>query len=188
MLSSPCCKITKTIKTNQEYKIKNYFNSDVDFQSLPLRTKVLNLLNLCDFRLDSEDVQLIFNDLESESVRVEPLGFDSKGSTYWYFYGTRLYREDKLTAAEKKKRKATANSAQEINGNNITKSEFNIESVSDTVWQVICFTEEDWNNLAAKLKSSPNAKERHLHTILEENFLPKIPSLFRKKELLRRRR
>lgn len=136
--------------------------------------------------MDSEDVQLILNDLESESVRVEPLGFDSKGSTYWYFYGTRLYREDKLTAAEKKKRRSIANSAQEINGNNLT--DCISEPIGDTVWQVICFTEEDWNKLAAKFKRSTNAKERDLYATLEENFLPIIPSLFRKKELLRRKR
>lgn len=158
--------------------------------------------------MDSEDVQLIFNKLEAESLRVEPLGYDSKGSAYWYFYGTRLYREDKLTAAEKKKRKADStnlyhyhhhhhqNSPLEINGDfgGVTnkqkqQKENNNEPIhSDTVWQVICFTEEDWNNLAAKIQNSTNAKERALYTILEDNFLPKIPSLFRKKELLRRRR
>ena len=167
----------------QEYNIENYFNADIDFQSLPLREKVLNLLNLCDFRLDSEDVQQIFNQLESESVRVDPLGYDSKGSTYWYFYGTRLYREDKLSTAEKKRKKFIKS---ELNGSCYGAERIN--NNCDTVWQVICFTEEDWNNLATRFENSTNVKERALYKILKENFLPKIPTLFRKKELLRRRK
>lgn len=123
--------------------------------------------------MDSADVPSIFNKLQSESLRVDPLGYDSQGSTYWYFYGTRLYREDKLTAVQLKKSKKTLPTG----SNN-----------SNTVWQVICFTEEDWYNLASKFKNSKSAKERALYKTLEDDFLPKIPRLFIKKELLRRRK
>lgn len=155
----------------KEYNIENTFNSDVDFQSLPLRTKIINLHLLCDIRLDSPDVQQIFGRLESESLRVEPLGYDSNGSTYWYFYGTRLYREDRCTVGQQKR---AGQSSQ--------------QNTADTVWQVICFTEEDWNNLVIKLEKTRNKKERALLNILKENFLPQIPRLFKKKELLRRRK
>lgn len=92
----------------QEHNIENPFNTDVDFHSLPLRTKVVILNYLCEFReyleycpwtvhnlitlpnflgLDSADVDPITSKYESDSLRVKPLGFDSNHSTYWYFYG-----------------------------------------------------------------------------------------------------
>jgi hypothetical protein len=64
----------KSIFSFKEHNIENPFNSDTDFQSLPLRTKVLILNYLCDFRLDTADAQEIIPTLEADSLRVEPLG------------------------------------------------------------------------------------------------------------------
>ncbi|EFA00137.2 uncharacterized protein dikar [Tribolium castaneum] len=144
----------------QEHDQYNPFNTDVDFQLLPLRTKVDILHALCDFRLDADDVLDQLKNLEADSLRVEPLGYDSNESAYWYFYGTRLYREDFKTKNNKKK----------------------------SVWQVICFTEDDWFQLNKKFKKSTAKCERELHRTLSENFLPELPRLFREKERLARKR
>lgn len=99
-----------------------------------------------------------------------PFSYDSNGSVYWYFYGTRLYREDYLSKKQQLARKAIDPNA------------------SDTVWQVVCFTEYDWRQLANKFKTSTNSKEHDLYLVLEESFLPKIPLLFKEKERQRRNR
>lgn len=157
----------------QEYNIDdNPFNTDTDFEKLPLRTKILILKYLCDFRLDSADVYATFSNLEADSLRVEPLGYDSKGSAYWYFFGTRLYREDYEGSASSRKGAKSVSSAS--------------SSKARSVWQVICFTEEDWKSLAGKLGGSRNENDRALHQQLVENFLPNIPKIFRDKERERR--
>lgn len=53
-------------------------------------------------------------------------------------------------------------------------------------WQVICFTEEDWEKLAAGLKGSTSKDEKALYRVLAEDFLPEIPRLFAEKERLQR--
>lgn len=144
----------------QEHDRYNPFNTDIDFQLLPLRTKVDILHALCDFRLDADDVLDQLKNLEADSLRVEPLGYDSNESAYWYFYGTRLYREDFKTKNNKKK----------------------------SVWQVICFTEDDWFQLTKKFKKSTCKAEKQLHHTLSENFLPELPRLFKEKESQARKR
>ena len=40
--------------------------------------------------LDSADVETITNQFEADSLRIQPLGFDSNDSIYWYFFGMSL--------------------------------------------------------------------------------------------------
>lgn len=130
----------------------NPFDTKLDFQLLSLRSKVDILQALCDFRLDANDVNLLKN-VETSGLRLEPLGYNSAGSAYWYFYGTRLYREDKDPKNDKK-----------------------------CFWKVICKTEKDWFQLARQFKASKSSVQQDLYKTLNDNFLPKIPTLFIEKE------
>lgn len=151
----------------------NPFSEDTPFEELPLHTKVRIIQLLCDIRLDAEDVPSIFAKLEAESLRVDPLGKDAKGATYWYFCGTRLYRDD----APIKVRSSL--------GPDHKKSQ-----TFDTVcrWHLVCQTPDDWEQLVAKLKQSSNREEIDLHSTLTDGFLPKIGSLFAQQEQLKRKK
>ncbi|KAJ8737517.1 hypothetical protein PYW08_000112 [Mythimna loreyi] len=164
----------------------NPFNTDIDFQFLPLRTKVEILYALCDFRLDADDVFDLFKNLEAESLRVEPLGWDDNYSAYWYFYGTRLYRED-IVKKQKGKNKKKKNKENKKRGWFYGDDWLDDED-TERVWQVVCFTEEDWTHLTEKFSKATSKVEKELYRSLSQNFLPEIPRLFQEKERLQRKR
>lgn len=82
-----------------------------------------------------------------------------------FFKGTRLYREDFKKVSSSKQKQGT-----------------------ERIWQVICFTEDDWQTLTNKFKHSKSRKEQSLFKCLTEDFLPNIPVIFKAKEAERRRR
>ncbi|XP_063392585.1 uncharacterized protein LOC134678073 isoform X1 [Cydia fagiglandana] len=170
----------------QETGRYNPFNTDIDFQFLPLRTKVEILYALCDFRLDAEDVFDLFKNLEAESLRVEPLGYDNNDSAYWYFYGTRLYREDTIKKQKGKNKKKKGKESKKRGW--FYGDDWLDDEDTERVWQVVCFTEDDWTHLTEKFSRATSKVEKELYRSLSQNFLPEIPRLFQEKERLQRKR
>ncbi|XP_014243801.1 uncharacterized protein LOC106663462 isoform X2 [Cimex lectularius] len=168
---------------------ENPFNTDIDFQFLPLRTKVEILHTLCDFRLDADDVIDVLKNLDSDSLRVHPLGHDENKSAYWYFYGTRLYKED---YPKKRRRKRDHDKRSKRKRADESSSDDETEEVGSSMgmgtWKVMCYTEEDWQKLADSMAGSTCKEERILYSVLSEDFLPEIPRLFEEKERLQRKR
>lgn len=109
--------------------------------------------------------------------------WDDNTSAYWYFYGTRLYREDYVLKNKGKKKKNKDEKKCKKHG-----EAPEIEEKTERVWQVICFTEADWIHLTDKFKGATSRVEKDLYLSLSENFLPEIPRLFQEKERLRRKR
>lgn len=71
----------------------NKYEQEVGFADLSLEAKAEVVYHLCEYRLYAEDSSDLVAHVVEDELRVEPLGRDSRGNVYWYFFGTRLYRE-----------------------------------------------------------------------------------------------
>ncbi|KAL6107125.1 cecr2 [Pungitius sinensis] len=176
------------------------------FEDLPPRTQVELLHRLCDYRLDAADVFDLLKGLDADSLRVEPLGQDGNGALYWYFYGTRMYKEEptkrkaekiregtELTLPEKKKRgrppkKIKLEGAQLCELENEVTTENEPQDLPPSTgrkrgaWSLVCDTEEQWVSLVESIQDQPSPQDRHLHRVISQNFLPEIRSMIEHKE------
>ena len=168
-----------------EYTFENPFEeNEREFAELNLKEKVLLLHHLCELRLDAPDISEKVKHLEGSSLRVDPLGVDSEGTTYWYFYGTRLYKENhsgkkkykKHKKLKKKKRKKSRESTESIES--VLSSEEDLEGS----WSIACHSEEDWDQLVLKYKHSDRREDRKLFRLLKDCFLPEIREMYVEKK------
>lgn len=97
------------------------------------------------------------------------MGHDRKNSAYWYFYGTRLYREDYIdtsNSASYKQKSKPRDKKRKRRRNRVAKEEQEEEEKEEvslidsenkgreSVWQVVCFTQQDWSRLVEKFRDS----------------------------------
>jgi len=185
-------KSEEALEEGFEYRFENPFVQveDKEYGDLDLKEKVLVLNQLCEFRLEAPDVAERVKNLDAASLRVEPLGVDSEGATLWYFYGTRLYREDPSTKEHSElkardERKKKKKHKKEKKKKRKKSREYETESSDEELepsWSVACLSEEDWENLVLKYKESREREDRKLYRLLNDSFLPEIKEMFVEKE------
>jgi len=144
-----------------------------EFEDLSVSDKVKVIHQLTEIRLQCDDVSEKFKDLEPEGLRVEPLGVDSNNVTYWYFYGTRLYKEVQPSKKKRPKKK----------GKEEPDSDSRDEAEEETPgWHLAASAESQWVDLTNKLKKSKKKQDKELYETLSDNFLPEIRKMFEERE------
>ncbi|KAI9276970.1 hypothetical protein BDA99DRAFT_123251 [Phascolomyces articulosus] len=176
----------------------------IDFFTFPLLTRLHLLYLLCEWQLDDAATFREHLDNEEEAVhwRVEPIGYDAKGSSYWLFDDNRLYKETpepKRKRPQKKKSRPRARGTRRSTRRSAQVKEEGEEEEEDVEnwmpWKLICLSKMDWEELPKRFENSSNLDEQRLYDMLSNDVLPKvIPVLqehedqLKKKELLANRK
>ncbi|KAI7905681.1 uncharacterized protein BX663DRAFT_500560 [Cokeromyces recurvatus] len=169
-------------QANDQNELVNYFTMDLD-------TRVYLLYLLCEWQLDEPEKFREHLESEEGSVqwRVDPIGFDKKGSTFWLFDDNRLYKETpkpkiNKSAKLKKKSRVTTSSRRSLRRSTRVSSDAkepsNDEESEDeeewVPWKLICYSKNDWEQLPLKYANSKNPDEQSFYQLLVDDLLPKI--------------
>ncbi|KAJ8653360.1 hypothetical protein O0I10_011011 [Lichtheimia ornata] len=158
----------------------------INYFDMPLELRVHLLHTLCEWQLDDAERFREHLDSEEDAVhwRVDPIGYDAKGSLYWLFDDNRLYKEmpepKKKKAKPKKKpvrkgragvrrssRRAAQATAQE-------EEEAEEETENWVPWQLLCVTSQEWEAFPKRFENSQHPDEQNFYSLLVEDVLPKV--------------
>ncbi|KAI8922193.1 hypothetical protein DFJ77DRAFT_445680 [Powellomyces hirtus] len=140
----------------------------IEYSELPLRSRVIILHRLCEWQLDnSEKFRASLPDEDEAEWRVESVGTDAKGNTYWLFDDNRLYKEAPAAATGKARnqKKGRGKSGKQ-----------------EPSWELECATIEDWESFPEKFKKTRSTVEKAFYQWLTEDVYPKVLSDLQAKE------
>jgi len=188
---------TKQEEAEEEGHSSNFVDPFEDthidtFSELSTLDQVRVISQLTEWRLEAADVSERLKDLDPDGMRVEPLGEDSDGITFWYFYGVRLYKEIKKTKPKRPKKKVDEEKDEKFNKSKKAKVMEEVDEVEEVEeitaprdppgWYLACQSEREWADLADKYKKSKKRKDRELYEVIMENFMAEISLMFQEKE------
>ena len=163
---------------------------------LSVREKAMLLRLLCDWRFEEasdaqsgQPLHACIKELADDQLRIEPLGTDAHGNSYWYFCGVRLYKEEALlpakpSASSSKRRKAAAAKATLA-----TSFEGQMQDPVRGSWSLACDSVEDWNALIRRIKVKRSKSDAYeLYRTLREDMLPGIEEMWAEEQRARRKR
>ncbi|KAG0163810.1 hypothetical protein DFQ28_011160 [Apophysomyces sp. BC1034] len=162
----------------------------IDFYTLTLETKVHLLDVLCNWQMEDPERFRDHLGIEDDPVqwRVDPIGYDAKGSSFWLFDDNRLYKEtpqpkpkpasQKAKQKHKPARRSQRRNTRSNDGDLPVVSEEEADNNGDEEiwmpWKLICLTSEDWEKLPEKFANSIHLDEQRFHRSLVNDVLPKV--------------
>ncbi|KAL4559246.1 hypothetical protein LXL04_031381 [Taraxacum kok-saghyz] len=147
------------------------------YNTLDPSIRVIILKALCDIRVEQEDIRGYIEDSIKHGVplsafRKERTGGDSHGVSYWYeddpIIGQRLYREIRTVEVKKGKGK-------------------NVQSDPSYQWETISTNLDEFQDVSEKLSSSKNRMEASMGKKLENDIIPEVEKVHKRKEKLLKR-
>ncbi|KAI9027296.1 hypothetical protein CLU79DRAFT_844081 [Phycomyces nitens] len=157
------------------FEIHNFFTFSLD-------TRVHLLHVLCEWYFEDperlrEHLSVDEDEEEEAQWRVDPIGCDSKGNTFYLFDDNRLYQQSNT----KPKPKKPSNAKKSLNRKGTRQSSRNSEpSVIEPVeevwmpWRAVCQTSFEWEAFPSRYANSTNAEEKKLYRVLTEDVIPKV--------------
>jgi hypothetical protein len=114
--------------------------------------------------------------------RVDPIGFDAEGNTYYLLDDNRLYYRDAPVIPEDKPSRRKFRGKKRKRGARRIESEEpesppptnGVEIDEDATWHVQCITMNDYEAFMARLKKSRDPDEKALYHHLHDNVMPQL--------------